>query len=150
MGLDSSPPYIPRDEAKKHWCSVRKELGGHLGELVGSHGHGSRAAVSRFSAVTMFMGHFVLTGVAVCHGVRKKKTPTLLSTLGIPRVRRIERTDCDYVRFSVCFVFVFPFVVVSSETENILLFRPNPEETQPRDVQHHEIHSLLVNTVRKL
>lgn len=75
-------PHLPRDEAKKkHWCSVRKGAWRHLVELVGSHGLRS-AAVSRFSVVTMFMGHFVLTGVAVCHGVRKKKeqTPTLLPT----------------------------------------------------------------------
>lgn len=29
-------PHIPRDEANKHWCSVRKELGGRLRQLVGS------------------------------------------------------------------------------------------------------------------
>lgn len=50
------------------------------------------------------MGHFVLTGVAVRHSVRKNKehTPALLSTLGIPQVTRIKRTDCDYGRG--CFI----------------------------------------------
>lgn len=100
-------PHIPRDEAKKkqNKTLVLWEKGAwrHLAELVGSHGLKSEA-VSRFLVVAVFMGHFVLTGVAVRHSVRKNKehNPALLSTLGIPQVMKIKRTDCDYVRG--CFI----------------------------------------------
>lgn len=92
MGLDFSP-HIPRDEAKKTLVLCEKGAWRHLVELVGSHGL-MIAAVPRFLAVTMFMGHFVLTGVAVCHSVRKQQTPAFLSTLGFPKAGQENlRTD---------------------------------------------------------
>lgn len=55
----------------------------------------------------MLMGAFVLTGMAVWHNVGGgKQTLTRLSTLGIPQVRRMERTDDDDVRVSFVSLFV--------------------------------------------
>uniref|UniRef100_A0A3Q3KZU9 Fibroblast growth factor receptor n=1 Tax=Mastacembelus armatus TaxID=205130 RepID=A0A3Q3KZU9_9TELE len=120
-----------RDEAKKKnkkkkLVLCEKGAWRHLVELVGSRGLKS-AAVFQFLAVTMFMGHFVLTGVAVCHSVTKEQI--LLSTSGIPRFRRIERTDCDSVSF-----FCFPLHdhFISSEGLNSAF----QTKTLPRDIQH--------------
>lgn len=76
--------------------------------------------------------------------MKKRQTPTLLSTLGIPRVRRTKQTDCQVF---VSYVAVFP--VLSVEKNDFLPFRPNPENKNNHGTCSI-IHSLLVNTVRKI
>lgn len=126
-------PHIPRDEAKKTLVKRRKELRGHLVELDGSRGLKS-AAVSQFLVVTMFMGHFVLTGVAVCHGLGEKSRLPLFSPLwaldGSGESKGLTVIMSGFCLFC-CF---FPSMVVSSVVRDYILpFRPNPENILPRD-----------------
>lgn len=60
-------PHIPRDEAKKNKTLLlcEKEAWRHLVELVGSHGAKSATIIPVLGGDDFFMGHFVLTGVAV-------------------------------------------------------------------------------------
>lgn len=134
-------PHLPRDEAKKKTlvlCEKRSLETPRRTCWITWTEECSRFPVLGGDDV---YGALCINGSGSLSRCQKKKRADSHSSphLGIPRVRRIERTDDDYVRFFFVMLFLFPSMVVSSVVkDNILLFRPNPENILPRDMQHRD------------
>lgn len=161
MGLDSIPtfPEIKLKKKKNPNGALRErslERGTSI-EPVGTHGLRS-AAVSRFLVVTMFMGHFVLTRVAVCHSVRKeekkkKTTLPLFSPLWTFHWSGESKGLTDYVRFCLFCVFSLHGCLLSSEGQYSAFQTKSREYTDYQGTCSTVVLCIthyLVNTVRKL
>lgn len=126
---------------------------------------------SRFSVVTMvgffLMGHFVLSGVAVCHSVRREQTPNSSLHFGHStcqenrknwlRLCQVFFLFCLFCFFGVflllCFVFYPPWSS-RQQRRTAFCFTDQIQRIYNKGtcstVVHCIIHYLLVNTVRKL